>query len=147
MLTKEKYIELFKERVYKHMTEYMKMDYSEYIDEYENSDVSNKKEVKESYLKVKGILGDKLYNALVNNMDELKESIDGYMNYDEVDDEYNDEYDEEFELEQAFYRYGELFLNIENYKNSMKEIELYLQSVLLDVNIIDIDKGIKVEFR
>lgn len=147
MLTKEKYIELFKERVYKHMPEYMKMDYSEYIDEYENSVVSNKEEVKESYLKVKGILGDKLYNALVNNMDELKESIDDYMNYVEDDDEYDDEYDEEFELEQSFYRYGELFLYIDNYKNSMKDIELYLQSVLLDVNIIDIDKGITVEFR
>lgn len=154
MMTKEKYIALFKERVYNHMPEYMKMDYKEYLNEYAGNDVVDNKESEELYLKVKDIIGDKLNEALVENMSELKGDIESYDAYDETDDYYNNyylddsmEYDADFELEQSFYRYGELFLYLDNYKSSIKDIEIYLKTVLMDVEVIDIDKGIKVEFR
>ena len=57
MMTKEKYIALFKERVYNHMPEYMKMDYNEYLNEYEDNDEVDSKESEEFYLKVKDIIG------------------------------------------------------------------------------------------
>ena len=87
-------------------------------------------------------------------MSELKDDIESYIAYDDTDDYYNNyylddsmEYDADFELEQSFYRYGELFLYLDNYKSSIKDIEIYLKTVLMDVEVIDIDKGIKVEFR